>query len=283
MQPHDALAPTTPQPALDPRLLHVAQLPPPPRPSSTRTQLAIAIVVAVVVGIAIGVLIGRSTPATPTAVAPSPIDLGHLGVVSKPIDGNVVVDGRFVGVAPIERLDLDPGKHSIVIDAFGFQPYSGTVEIERRGKLNLSVTLAALNVQEATTGSITGTGTAKHVVVPPSALAPPAAPIAEPSHKPGAPAVPAAPARTTPPPHAAAPPPPRRDCSGEKSRCTDNCSRAESDCRFSCPGCSSCLTSVGWDECHRQCDSCRSGCDQNTRFCKSSCDTQYENCQASQP
>ena len=208
--------------------------------------------------------------------APSSIELGHLGVVSKPADGNVVVDGRFVGVAPIDRVDLDPGKHSVVIDAFGYQPYSGTLEIEPRGKLNLSVTLAPVGVDAPTTGSVAGVGTARHAVVPPSALLPAGgAPAAtEPNRKPArSPSATPAPART----------PPRRDCSGEKSRCHESCSRAETDCRFACPGCSSCNTSVGWDECKRQCDTCRNGCDQNIKFCESSCDSQYNSCEASQP
>ena len=276
MQHPDALGPTAPLHAHDPRALQAAR-----PPSPTRGLLAIVILVALSVGLAIGVLIGRPAATTTAVTAPSSIELGHLGVVSKPTDGNVVVDGRFVGVAPIDRLDLDAGKHSVVIDAFGYQPYSGTLEIEPRGKLNLSVTLAPLGVEGATTGSVAGAGTAKHAVVPPSALLPAGgAPVAtEPNRKPAPPRSPGAapaPARTV-------APPPRRDCSGEKSRCHDSCSHAETDCRFSCPGCSSCNTSVGWDECKRQCDTCRNGCDQNVKFCESSCDNQYSSCEASQP
>jgi hypothetical protein len=273
MPPPDALGPTAPQPARDPRGLQ------PSPPSAPRGLLAIVIIVALVVGLGIGVLIGRTTSIVTGVTAPS-IELGHLGVVSKPADGNVVVDGRFVGVSPIDRLDLDPGKHSIVIDAFGYQPYAGTLEIESHGKLNLSVTLAPLGVEGPTTGTVAGAGTAKHAVVPPSALLPAG----------GAPAA-TEPARKAPPPRspsaapapARMPSPPRRDCSGEQSRCHDSCSRAETDCRFSCPGCSSCLTSVGWDECKRQCDTCRSGCDQNVKFCESSCASQHASCEASQP
>ena len=233
--------------------------------------------VALLVALAIGVVIGRATSTTTAAVATSPSVIGQLHVLSTPVDGNVVVDGRFAGVSPIERLDLDPGKHSIVIDAFGYQPYSGTIQIEARGTLNLSVTLAALGIDVATSGTFTGVGTAKHAVVPPSALLPANAP---------APAVAAPPATRTPRTSSAAPAPrsvPRRDCDGEKSRCRDSCSHAATDCSFSCPGCSSCNTSTGWDECKRQCDTCRSGCEQNTKFCESSCDSQYGSCEAAQP
>ena len=280
MQP-DALGPTAPQHVHDPGAMQPRPPPSPPPSPQHPPLLAIFVVVALLVALAIGIAIGRATSATTAVLAPSQSVVGQLHVLSGPVDGNVVVDGRFAGVAPIERLDLDPGKHSVVIDAFGYQPYSGTVQIEPRGTLNLSVTLAALGVDTPTSGSFTGVGTAKHAVVPASALVPAngatrgsAASTPDPIRRSGAPR------QSSAPPTRSAP---SRDCSGEKSRCRDNCSHAETDCRFSCPGCSSCLTSVGWDECKRQCDTCRSGCDQNTKFCETSCDSQYNSCEASQP
>ena len=279
MQP-DALGPTAPQHAHDPAVFQPRPPPPSPLPPSPHLSLfGIFVLIALVVALAIGVVIGRATSSTTAVIATPPSVVGQLHVLSGPVDGNVVVDGRFAGVSPIERLDLDPGKHSVVIDAFGYQPYSGTVQIEARGTLNLSVTLAALGVDAPTTGSFTGTGTAKHAVVPPSALLP-----ANGAARGSAASVPVTPApirkagASTPARSA-----PRRDCDGEKSRCRDSCGHAETDCQFSCPGCSSCLTSVGWDECKRQCDTCRSGCGQNTKFCETSCDSQYSNCEASQP
>ena len=277
--PPNVIGPTAPQHAIDAGVVPpIASAPPPQRSSLPRALLAIVILGALLVGLVVGVLIGRA-PST-TVTSPPASVVGQLAVSSSPADGNIVVDGRFVGVAPIARLDLDPGNHSVVVDAFGYQPYSATIAIEPRGKLHLSVTLAPVGVEAPTIGSVTGVGTAKHAVVPASALLPAggAPPAAEPNRKPAPPrASNAAPARTPPPP------PPRRDCSGEKSRCRDSCRSAESDCRFSCPGCTSCLTSVGWDECKRQCDTCRTGCDQNTKFCESSCDSQYGSCEASQP
>ena len=213
---------------------------------------------------------------SPATVAAS--DLGYLAVTSTPVDGNILVDGRFAGVSPVERLDLDPGKHSVVIDAFGYQPYSGTLVIERRGKLNLSVLLAPIGTNGATSGSVSGAGKATRAVVPPSALVP-AASAATPATPTSAPEPKKASRHAEP----SAPAPPRRDCDGEQGRCTDNCRRTSTDCSFGCPGCSSCNTSVGWDECKRQCDTCRGSCENNTKFCESSCDTQHANCEASQP
>ena len=274
MDPREAYQATVPQPA-------VVQPPfvPLPQRHPDRRSTAIIVIAVLIVGIAIGLVIGHassSATATPAAVAAS--DLGHLGVTSSPVDGNVLVDGRFAGVAPIERLDLDPGKHSVVIDAFGYQPYSGTLLIESRGKLNLSVLLAPLGTTGVTSGSASGAGKATRAVVPPSALvpatsgAPPVTPLPAPEAK-----------KTSRRAEPSAPSLPRRDCDGEKSRCTDNCRRASTDCEFSCPGCSSCNTSTGWDECKRQCDTCRGSCQNNTKFCESSCETQYSNCEASQP
>lgn len=273
MDPREAYQATVPQHAIAPP---PPQVPHPP-PSGPRTMLAIVAGVVLILGIAIGVAIGHATSGAAPAPVVAAADLGHLAVTSKPVDANVLVDGRFSGVAPLERLDLDPGKHSVVIDAFGYQPYSGTLVIEPRGKLNLSVLLAPLGTDGATSGSVSGAGKATRAVVPPSALAPAGAPPA-----PAAP--PPAPESKKPVHHAepAAPALPRRDCDGEKSRCTDNCRRASTDCDFSCPGCSSCNTSTGWDECKRQCDTCRGSCQNNTKFCESSCDTQYSNCEASQ-
>jgi hypothetical protein len=227
------------------------------------------------VGLGIGIAIGRaSSPPAAPVVAPV-VDTGHLDVSSKPIDGNVVVDGRFVGVAPVERVDVEPGKHSIVIDAFGYQPYAGTLEIGPRGQINLHVTLAPIGGDGSSTGNVSGTGKATTTTVPATALLPPVtaprAPI-EPVH----PA--AAPRRPAPPPER-----PRRDCDGEKRNCRNSCDHAGTDCDFSCPYCSGCNTSMTDDDCRRQCATCRQSCSNNKQFCESSCDNQSDSCNASQP
>ncbi|HEY6040191.1 MAG TPA: PEGA domain-containing protein, partial [Kofleriaceae bacterium] len=122
MDPREAYQATVPQHAIVPP---PPQVPRPP-PSGPRTTLAIVAGVVLILGIAIGVAIGHATSGGSPAPAVAAADLGHLAVTSKPVDANVLVDGRFSGVAPLERLDLDPGKHSVVIDAFGYQPHSGT-------------------------------------------------------------------------------------------------------------------------------------------------------------
>jgi hypothetical protein len=236
----------------------------PPLPRLYRREtVAILLVVTALVALTLGVLIARST--APVA-ARAPLDRhGELKVTAKPSDANVVIDGRFVGVTPIDRLELDAGKHSVVLDAFGFQPYAGTLGIEERGVLNLAVLMAPIGSETPTRGTVGGVGTAIHLVVPPSALLPASPPAAAPSQS--------LPARK---PAAAVFERPRRDCDGEKSRCSDSCRSADFSCTSSCQGCGSC--SGNWDDCNRQCATCRAGCEQNVKFCESGCENQATNC-----
>jgi hypothetical protein len=255
----------------------VVRMPPMPQPPSPRRAFLIAgFVLAVIIALAIGVGIGRNTAEAPTAVvtAEAAPERGKLKVISTPADSNVILDGRFVGVAPLENLDVEPGKHTIVVDVFGYEPYSGTVEVEPRSNAKVTVVLGPLG--EQTTGTVSGRGSLTRLTVPRSALQPA---VTAPA---GAPPQPRVTTRSEPSrPVQLVPQRPRRDCGGEQSNCTSGCSRADSDCRFSCPGCTSCLTSVGWDECRRQCDTCRNGCEQNKKFCESSCSSQKSSCEAS--
>ncbi len=259
----------------------VVRMPPmPPLPPYRKGPLIAILVGSVLVALVIGIAIGRASIEEPVApgVPVEESERGRLKVASTPPESNVLLDGRFVGVAPLDNLDVDPGKHSIVIDLFGYQPYSGTIEVERRGNAKLTVSLAPLNTEGTSSGSVSGGGKATNMPVPRSALVgggPAVAPAGGGGTQPKV-------TTSRPPPRASFPPPqrPRRDCSGENRTCRDGCYRADSDCRFSCPGCTSCLTSVGWDECKRQCDTCRNGCEQNKKFCESSCESQNRNCEA---
>lgn len=261
-------------------------------PSATLGRALAILAGTLLVGLVVGIWIGRATRSDAPAAAPPQVasgpEYGHVGVTSQPTDGNVTIDGRFVGVTPVERLDLDPGKHSIVIDAFAYQPYAGTLTIEPKSKVNLKVLLAPIGGTGTTSGNVSGGGgTATKVAVPPSALAPAGAPAAaKPPEKKPAPRPrrddddysPPARVEYTPPPP---PPRPKRDCYGEESQCKSTCSRAETDCNFSCNTCTSCLSSMGSDECKRQCDMCRSSCDRNTKFCQTTCEGQRNSCTAS--
>jgi hypothetical protein len=277
---HPGLLPTAPLPPTPmPVQVQPVQLPPPPAiPRSWVTIAACGL--AILVGFFVGIAVGRATASdgapAPTATgsaAPAPVT-GRMKVSSKPADGNVVVDGRFVGVAPIERVDLEPGKHSIVIDVFGYQPYAGTLEIAANDELNLKVLLAPIGARNATTGSAAGTAAGKlvPVLVPASALQPAAsAPAKEPPPPPQR-----APAR-----HYEPPPRPHRDCYGEKQQCSNRCWFASGSCERECPGCGSCVSPNTNEDCKRSCESCQHNCKQNSKFCETNCDAQYSSCDAS--
>lgn len=254
----------------------VVRMPPMSQPPNRRPLWIALFAGAILVVLSIGIAIGRATTDEPEVVAVTS-DRGKLKVISTPKDSNVILDGRFVGVAPLENLDVDPGKHTIVVDVFGYEPYSGTVEVEARSNAKLTVVLGPLNATEQTTGTVSGRGTLSRLTVPRSALmptvpsSPPAGPVSRPAQR-----TPQQPVTIDRPPQR-----PRRDCSGENRTCRDGCYRADSDCRFSCAACTSCLTSVGSEECRRQCDTCRNGCEQNKKFCESSCSSQQTTCEAS--
>jgi hypothetical protein len=237
----------------------------------------------------IGIVIGRSCKrdAAAPVVAKADEKPAQLVVTSQPVEANVLIDGRFVGVSPVERIDLDPGKHSVVIDAFGYQPYAGTVEIEAHARATLKVLLAPIGGGKSTGGELVGKGgKASNAPVPATALSLTGTGASKDAPKPparGRPSAPSYSSSPSPSPPVYEPPPrPRRDCSGEKSQCRDSCSRAKNDCRFNCPHCVTCSSSVGSTECTRQCESCRTVCEQNTKFCESSCDGNFNSCSASQ-
>src|ERR1051326_928682 len=158
-----ALAPTQAQ-----RMIAVSPPPPPPRRIAA---LVIVGVASLFVGVVIGAAAGGSPKQEP-APAAEPSQAGHVGVSSKPVDGNVTVDGRFVGITPVDRLDLDPGKHSIVIDVFGYQPYAGTLEVLPRAQMTLRVLLAPLGGSASTSAAVSGDGKVITIAIPASALAP---------------------------------------------------------------------------------------------------------------
>ena len=73
---------------------------------------------------------------------------------------------------------------------------------------------------------------------------------------------------------------PQRDCDGLRSSCRERCDSAAFRCRSACPYCGSCVTSMTWEECNRQCSECRQGCEQNETFCGVQCDGQYDACRS---
>jgi TonB family protein len=75
-----------------------------------------------------------------TRVAPV---TGGLEVVSQPPGGDVTVDGTRAGLTPIADLRLRPGSHQVAIALEGYDPWSGSVNVEAGKKTRLDAALQA--------------------------------------------------------------------------------------------------------------------------------------------
>lgn len=280
----DAVQPPAPQPPVAPHPAAVVgwSAPVPRRPRGPWLFGAAGLGVGFGLGVLIGLLAGAGDPAGPAAAAATGGDPGgELAVSSEPTGGVVLVDGRVVGLTPIPRLELAAGDHSIAIDLFGYQPYLGTLTIESGGKAGLDAHLAALGDTSGgkTRGDFRGAGKAVARPVPRSALIGSAAGSAAGSESATAAGSAAAAAKSKKRRRARRPPSgPKRNCSAEERQCKYDCDRAKTRCDFGCPGCSSCLTSDGWDKCRQMCNSCRQGCKSNLTFCESRCESARRQC-----
>ena len=253
--PIDAIAPTVPAPVL---------IPPAPRSRPIWPWASGTLVMGLALGLAIGLAAAGDPGGAETAETP---EVGALAVSSEPAGSVVLVDGRVVGLTPLERIELVPGRHSIVIDLYGYHPYLGTLTIGAGDKAGLDAHLAAIGDDAGSRGALSGAGTIVSRRLPRSALASPPQ-QAEPE--------PVAKKRRRRASRPSRPPP--RDCRGAESACRRSCDRARTDCDFACPTCSSCLNTMGWPECRRRCEACRQGCQGNLTFCRAQCDTARSQC-----
>jgi hypothetical protein len=98
--------------------------------------------VAVVVAGGIGAFVGARVlahdpppppPAAPVATAAPPDDNGIVGLVSTPPGAQAFVDGKLVGITPMEALKLTPGRHHVVMRALGTMPAVRDYEVHPGG------------------------------------------------------------------------------------------------------------------------------------------------------
>jgi len=82
-------------------------------------------------------------PATQPAasVATSGVFLGSLAIASEPAGARVFVNGRAVGVTPIELSDLSAGSRVVRIEADGYQAWSSAVRVVADQQTRVSATL----------------------------------------------------------------------------------------------------------------------------------------------
>ena len=67
---------------------------------------------------------------------------GTLVIRAFPLGARVRIDGELVGAAPLEPLDLPPGRHEVRVSADGFEPAIRITEVSTGGRTLLDVELA---------------------------------------------------------------------------------------------------------------------------------------------
>lgn len=58
------------------------------------------------------------------------VGLAQLEVTSVPEAARVRIDNRLVGKTPLDRLEVEAGKHAVVIELHGHEPFVGDVEVK---------------------------------------------------------------------------------------------------------------------------------------------------------
>lgn len=241
------------------RVPHPSQAPLPPQRGYGAGALVAVAIVGVVVGVIIGVAIARVDRRAVAAAEAHAADAGGgIEVTSTPTDAMVTVDGRLVGITPIDRLALAPGRHHIVVDAYGYQPYAGTITVVAGGMASLEAVLAPVGGDARTTGTLSGAGKAEPRAVPATATT--AAAPAEPEPEPE----PAKKRRRA----------PKRDCQDEFNDCDWSCTKGETDCD------SDCFFDHGHGNAAR--DACDASCEQIRKACRRQCESAQSRCWDSQ-
>jgi serine/threonine protein kinase len=81
----------------------------------------------------------ESTPTTsPTTTR------GAIDVDSRPRGARVIVDGRFVGLAPLRLADVGPGDHQVTLELGGYRSATGRVRVDAGRTAELATTLRAI-------------------------------------------------------------------------------------------------------------------------------------------
>jgi hypothetical protein len=75
---------------------------------------------------------------------PSNAALGSIDIDSRPRGARVLVDGRYVGLAPLRLADVRPGEHQITLELGGYRSAMGRVDVAAGRASALQVTLRSL-------------------------------------------------------------------------------------------------------------------------------------------
>ena len=69
---------------------------------------------------------------------------GAIDVDSRPRGARVIVDGRFVGLAPLRLSDIGPGDHQVTLELGGYRSATGRIRVDAGRIAELSTTLRAV-------------------------------------------------------------------------------------------------------------------------------------------
>jgi hypothetical protein len=69
---------------------------------------------------------------------------GAIDVDSRPRGARVIVDGRFVGLAPLRLADVGPGEHQVTLELGGYRSATGRVRVDAGRIAALTTTLRAI-------------------------------------------------------------------------------------------------------------------------------------------
>ena len=78
---------------------------------------------------------------------------GYLTVTSSPSGATVIIDGKEVGVTPLEKYRLSTGRHQITIGKDGYREENFTLTIEAGKEVEKNVELTPIQTTTATTNS----------------------------------------------------------------------------------------------------------------------------------
>ncbi len=83
-----------------------------------------------------------STTTRPRAeVAPTTLHSGAIQIVSRPRDAKVLLDGNFVGLAPLSIPDVPEGLHEVRVELDGFSPWVGAVRVKGGSRARVGASL----------------------------------------------------------------------------------------------------------------------------------------------
>jgi hypothetical protein len=82
----------------------------------------------------------KAVPPEPSLTAPPEQSQGTVILTAAPENAEVSVDGNFVGNAPV-NLKLAPGKHTIMVTAKGYEPFTREISVIADSEVRLTANL----------------------------------------------------------------------------------------------------------------------------------------------